>query len=158
MSYLFIKNLFLKEKLVLLKKGKLKKTKKPKKYIFSGFFSVFFFGFFWLGFLCGFFIANPAVRYSYRLVTVFFTDPTVYPQLLQQHGGQGSADRNHLPGRWPQHAAWGLQASFFTVILSCDLIFLYILIFIYARIGMFSFFLLLTSTTNVRNLELEHFL
>jgi hypothetical protein len=48
---------------------------------------------------------------------------------------------------------------FLIVILSCDPIFLYILIpiYIYASIGMFFFFFLFTSTTSVRNLKREQF-
>ncbi len=54
MSYLFFKNLFQKEKLVLFSK-KIKNKKNPKTH-FSGFFG----GFFRWVFLGGFFIANPA--------------------------------------------------------------------------------------------------
>ncbi len=49
MSYLFIKNLFQREKLVLFSKKikNFKKTKKPKINIFGGFLGGFFGGFFW---------------------------------------------------------------------------------------------------------------
>jgi hypothetical protein len=51
MSYLFIKNLFRREKFVLFSK-KIKKLEKPQKNIFSGFFEVGFLGgFFWVGLL-----------------------------------------------------------------------------------------------------------
>jgi hypothetical protein len=58
MSYLFIENLFQREKFVLFKKKKMKierNSKKPKKSIFSGFFGWVLLGFFgwvfWVGFL-----------------------------------------------------------------------------------------------------------
>ncbi len=61
MSYLFIKNLFQREKFVLFSskiKNQKNKPKKPKKKTFLvGFLGVFF----WV-FLGGFFIANPAIR------------------------------------------------------------------------------------------------
>jgi hypothetical protein len=54
MTYLFIKNLYEREKLVLFSL-KIKNLKKQKKNIFSGFLGVF------LGFLGGFFNANPEI-------------------------------------------------------------------------------------------------
>jgi hypothetical protein len=65
MFYMFIKNLFQKEKLVLhifIKNLKFKKTQKQNIFVgfLDGFFGVFLSGFFGVGFFGWVFIANPA--------------------------------------------------------------------------------------------------
>jgi hypothetical protein len=72
MSYLFIKNLFQREKFVLfsINKKKLKNPKKnPKKNIFSGFLVVFF-GFFWVGFLLPTLVLTPQISSGVSAIVI----------------------------------------------------------------------------------------
>jgi hypothetical protein len=62
MSYLFIKNLFQREKFVLFFHKKKKNLKKQKKNIFSGFFRWVFLVFFWVGFLLPTLLPGPPGR------------------------------------------------------------------------------------------------